>query len=225
MRRIAVIGATGLLGSQITARLSERGKDVIGVARHVAEGPRRLPQVRWVALDLAAAERHDWDTLLTGVDAVVNCAGALQDGPADDLAGTHETGLRLLVAACESANIRRFVHFSAMGVDQATPTEFSRSKQAGDDALAASSLDWVILRPSVVLGGPAYGGGALIRGLAALPLLPVMADTAPLRPVTLDDVVATVAFFLEARAPTRVALNLSGPGQFDFTELVGLYRQ
>jgi len=29
-------------------------------------------------------------------------------------------------------------------------------------------LDWVILRPSVVVGSAAYGGSALFRGLAAL---------------------------------------------------------
>ncbi|MBW4656588.1 MAG: SDR family oxidoreductase [Kaiparowitsia implicata GSE-PSE-MK54-09C] len=225
MHRIAVIGATGLLGSHIVAALAANGKDVIAMARHVAEGPIRLPVVRWARMDLAHASQPDWHAVLEGVDAVVNCAGALQEGPVDDLVGTHETGLRALVAACETAGVRRFVHFSAMGVDQATPTEFSRSKWAGDQALVASKLDWVILRPSVVLGASAYGASALIRGLAALPLLPVMADTAPLRPVALDDVVTTVRFFLDAGAPTKIALNLAGPERFDFTQLVKLYRQ
>jgi hypothetical protein len=46
-------------------------------------------------------------------------------------------------------------------------SSFSETKGAGDAALAASSLEWFILRPSVVIGRPAYGGSALIRGLAA----------------------------------------------------------
>jgi uncharacterized protein YbjT (DUF2867 family) len=225
VHRIVVIGATGLLGSHVVAALAAHGKDVIGIARHVAEGRVRLPVVRWAQMDLASAGQHEWHTLLEGVDAVVNCAGALQDGPADNLMGTHDTGLRALIAACEAAAVRRFIHFSAMGVERATPTEFSRSKLAGDQALMASKLDWVILRPSVVLAASAYGASALIRGLAALPLLPVMPDTAPLRPVVLDDVVATVLFFLEAEAAARVTLDLAGPEQFDFIALVRLYRQ
>jgi uncharacterized protein YbjT (DUF2867 family) len=225
LHRIAVIGATGLLGSHIVAALAANGKDVIAIARHVAEGAISLSAVRWAQVDLASSRQLEWLTLLEGVHSVVNCAGALQEGPADDIVGTHVTGLRALLAACETAGVRRFIHFSAMGVDRATPTEFSQSKWAGDQALVASKLDWVILRPSVVLGASAYGASALIRGLAALPLMPVMADTAPLRPVALDDVVETVRFFLDAEAPIKMALNLAGPEQFDFRQLVRLYRQ
>ena len=72
-------------------------------------------------------------------------------------------------------------------------------------------LDWVILRPSVVLGPAAYGGSALFRGLAALPVLPVMPDTGPLQVVQLDDVVETVLFFLDRRPPRRGSRSIS-PG-------------
>lgn len=183
-----------------------------------------MPLVRWLPVDLARTSTQDWRGHLTGMDAVVNCAGALQNGPADDLAGTHEGGLRALLGACEVAGVRRLVHFSAMGVDRMTPTEFSRSKLAGDEALMASRLDWVILRPSVVLGSAAYGASALVRGLAVMPVLPVMPDTAPLQPVALEDVVATVTFFVEPEAPARVTLELAGPDRLDFTALIRRYR-
>lgn len=224
MPRVLVIGATGLIGSHVAAALNGAGHEVTGVARHVGSATRRMPRMRWLQLDLARASRNDWGRHLAGVDAVVNCAGALQSGPDDDLAGTHERGLAALVAACEAAGVRRLVHFSAMGVDRTTPSDFSRTKLAGDRILMASGLDWVILRPSVVLGVAVYGASALIRGLAALPLLPVMPGTAPLQPVTLDDVVATVALFLNRDAPARVAVDLAGPDRFSFTGLVQLFR-
>ena len=224
MSRVLVIGATGLIGSHVAAVLNGSGHEVTGVARHVGSSSRRMPWMRWLQLDLALASRDDWRRHLSGIDAVVNCAGALQGGPADDLTGTHERGLAALVAACEAAGVRRLVHFSAMGVDRATPSDFSRTKLAGDRILMASSLDWVILRPSVVLGTSAYGASALIRGLAALPLLPVMPGTAPLQPVVLDDVVTTVAFFVQPEAPARVAVELAGPDLVTFTGLVQLFR-
>ncbi|MDR6955803.1 uncharacterized protein YbjT (DUF2867 family) [Ancylobacter sp. 3268] len=225
MSRILVIGATGLIGAHIAASLCAAGHEVTGMARHVGSAARRMPAIDWEAVDLARASARDWSRHLAGIEAVVNCAGALQSGPADDLTGTHERGLKVLVAACETAGVRRFVHFSAMGVDRMTPTEFSRSKLVGDEALMVSCLDWVILRPSVVLGPAAYGASALVRGLAALPIVPVMPDTAPLQPVALEDVVATVAFFVKPEAPTRLALELAGPDRLAFIELVRLYRR
>jgi uncharacterized protein YbjT (DUF2867 family) len=225
LKRIVVIGATGLIGSHVVAALSAQGAGITGVARNVGGWRARRPDIDWRALDLARADAGQWREAIEGAEAVVFCAGALQDGPMDDLSATHERGLKALVAACEAEGLQRFIHFSAMGVDRATLTEFSRSKRAGDEALMASRLDWVILRPSVVLGGPVYGASALVRGLAALPLLPVMPDTAPLRPVALEDVVRTVAFFLRPEAPARVAIDLSGPETVDFTELVAQHRR
>ena len=85
-------------------------------------------------------------------------------------------------------------------------------------------LDWVILRPSVIIGRSAYGGSALLRGLAALPILPVMPATAPIQVVRLDDVVDAIVFFLRPKAPAKVAIDVVGPKQYRFEELVALLR-
>lgn len=225
MDRIAVIGGTGLIGTSVALMAASRGSHVIGIARRVEEAARRLPGLEWKAVDLALARGADWELILKDVSAVVNCAGALQDGPSDDLAGIHQTGLAQLIVGCRSAGVRRFIHFSAMGVDRGTPTRFSATKLAGDEILAGSGLEWVILRPSVVLGASAYGASALVRGLSSLPILPVMPETRALRPVALEDVVATVAFFLRDGAPSRLNVELAGPEQFEFVELVRLYRR
>ncbi|WAC27169.1 SDR family oxidoreductase [Ancylobacter sp. SL191] len=224
MSRILVIGATGLIGSGIVARLAHEGHQIIGVARDIYGAAERLPVAQWHDLDLAQAGSDQWRELLAGVSVVVNCAGALQSGPADNLRGTHIRGLAALVAACEAQNVHRLVHFSAMGVNRATPSEFSRTKREGEAALTASALDWIILRPSVVLGAPVYGASALIRGLSALPLLPVMPGTGLLQPVALEDVVETVAILSRPEAPARVALDLAGPDRLSFSDLVRLYR-
>src|SRR5690606_8187115 len=137
----------------------------------------------WISLDFTTASQQDWLARLSGVDAVVNCVGVLQDNPREDTKAAHFRGPAELFAACVAAGIRRVIHFSAIGVDRHQASAFSTTKLAGDDVLMKLPLEWVILRPSVVLGPSAFGASALFRGLAALPWLPVMPDTGPLQVV------------------------------------------
>jgi uncharacterized protein YbjT (DUF2867 family) len=222
--RVLLTGATGLIGSTVAARLRSEGHELVRVTRRAS--PYALLQARDVLLDMASATRlEDWLPHLEGVDAVINCAGVLQDSSRDSTRGVHFEGAVALFNACVSAKVNRVVHLSAVGVDRDAPTEFSRTKLAADAALMALDLEWVILRPSVVVGRPAYGGSALFRGLAAMPILPVAPDTGPLQVVRLEDLVDTVLYFLKPHAPTRQVLEIVGRRPYSMTELAQLFRR
>lgn len=225
--RVLVTGAYGFIGSAVTARLIAEGHEVVGIGRNAVRAARRLPQARWIALDIAKAKTaNDWLPHLDDVGAVVNCAGALQDGGSDDIRGVHIDGTIALFAACEKAGVRRVVHISAIGIDRETPTKFSETKLVADNDLQKRDLDWVILRPSVVYGRNAYGGSALLRAAAALPgFVPVFPDTADLQVVHLDDVADTAAFFLKEDAAKCVTLELAGPQRLSLGEIVKSYRR
>jgi uncharacterized protein YbjT (DUF2867 family) len=224
--RALVIGATGLIGSAIIARLKADGYSVIAVVR--TEGPDscRLPADRLLLLDLKDAVRpEDWEPHLFGVTVVINCAGVLQDGGRDSTRAVHHDGPAALFEACARVGLRRIIHFSAMGVDKSAPTDFSKTKASAEQMLQQSPLDWVILRPSVVIGRAAYGGSALFRGLATTPWLPRIADAGSISVVHLDDVVETVTRLIRDDAPSRIAIDLAGPERLTFEAVVARYRR
>lgn len=215
--KILVTGATGLIGQSVALRLRQQGHEVVALSR--SSGP------HGVGLDMAEAGSPDaWVPFLAGVEAVVNCAGVLQDSARENTRKVHAEGAAALFRACERLGIRRVVHFSAIGVDRAQPSSFSATKRLGDEALMACDLDWVILRPSVVLGRPVFGASALMRGLAALPVMLSMPNTGLLQVVRLEDVVDTVTFFLSPGAPSRVSLELAGPQALSMDDVVAKYR-
>ncbi len=209
--RVLVVGAYGLIGSAVAARLIGDGWEVVGAGRDLAAARRRMPQLDWRLADLATMRAEDWRPLLEGCDAVITCAGALQDSPRDDLAAVHVRGLAALGQACVAAGVRRLVHVSAAGV-AASPGPFGATKRAGEAALAGIDLDWIVLRPGLVLGPSAYGGSALLRGLAAFPLaIPAVRPEAVVQTVWLGDVAEAASRALAPDAPVRRVYDIVSP--------------
>ena len=158
--------------------------------------------------------------LVRQADAVVNCAGLLQDGGGNTVEAVHAIGPAApFCSLCTCTRTPGDPPFRDW-VDREQPTAFSRTKAAGDEALMKTDLDWVILRPSVVTGRQAYGGSALFRGLAALPFIPALESAGKLQIVQLDDVIRTILFFLKNDAPAKVELELAGPDRLSFEETV-----
>jgi uncharacterized protein YbjT (DUF2867 family) len=219
--RILILGGTGFIGSALVARLTADGHECVIISRGGDSN-----DLHHVRLDIANATRPaDWNAALDGVEAIVNAAGAMQNGAGQSPAGVHVEGIAALYEACEARGIRRVVHLSAIGVDREAPSVFSRTKRQGEAFLTARDLDWVILRPSVVIGRAAYGGSALLRGLAALPVLPALPEMAPIQPVHLDDVIETIVYFLRPGAPAHQELDLAGPKRVSFDDAVRMFRR
>src|SRR4029077_8773968 len=161
--RVLVTGAYGLIGAACLARLHVAGHDVVAAGRSLRSARRRLPYAQWIAADfrrLASAEA--WQPLLQGIDAVVNCVGVLQDGLRDDVQPVQLGGTKALFDGCVRAGVRRVIHISAIGAEPDGPSAFSRSKAGAEAYLKELPLDWVILRPALVLGPAAYGGIAIL---------------------------------------------------------------
>jgi uncharacterized protein YbjT (DUF2867 family) len=177
-------------------------------------------------MDLREAIRAEhWRAALQGIDAVVNAAGVLQDGGRDSTASVHRDAPAALYEACARAGVRRVVHISAMGAGEPGLSDFSATKHDAEHALSRSGLDWVILRPSVVGGRAAYGGSALFRGLAALPVQPALAGAGRIQVVQLDEVAETVARLVCPDAPHGIALDIAGPQAMTVEEVVAHYRR
>ncbi len=225
--RVLVVGAYGFIGSAVVARLVADGHEVVGAGRRIKAARERRPDLRWLKIDLARARKPEhWSGPLAGIDAVVNCAGVLQDAPADSTHKVHVEGAGALFAACVRAGVRRVILISAVGVGADEGTRFARTKYAAEEMLKGQDLDWVILRPSLVVGRSAYGGMAFVRALAAMPfVLPLARESATFQPVQVGEVAAAVSFFLRPDAPLRRTVEIAGPQRLTLAQIVAHYRR
>ncbi len=215
-----VLGGYGLIGAACVRALRQAGFDVVGVGRSKAAAWRVLPDIEWRILDLAQASVDDLKRAVGGAHVIVNAAGALQDGLKDDVAAIHESMITRLVIALHGG-ATRVIQISAAGVRSNSSTEFFRSKARGDALLMASELDWVVLRPTLVLAREAYGGTSLLRASAAMPFtgFDVFPDSR-VQTVFIDDVAAAVVAAARGEVAGGTVADLTERDSHSFGELV-----
>ncbi|OCK57558.1 SDR family oxidoreductase [Bradyrhizobium sp. LMTR 3] len=202
IRKILVLGASGLIGRLVTDDLRGRGFRVVGVARRLSASQKNGAldlELPLMSMDAAAMARLLRDH---GIGLVVNCLGVLQDGPGSDTAAVHrEFVARLLQAIRESRLAIRLVHISIPGAAETDATAFSTTKREAERLIAESAVPYTILRPGFVVALAAYGGSAMLRSVAALPIdLSPAERLTPFQPVAMEDIAATIAW-LAARDP------------------------
>ncbi|MGK2923572.1 MAG: NAD(P)H-binding protein [Methyloceanibacter sp.] len=212
--RCLVTGAYGFIGREVVTALIREGVSVVGAGRDLDFGRRIFPDIDWIACDFNRdTDVSQWRERLGGIDAVVNCVGILQGTVKDNAERIHGDATIALFEACTETGVRRVVHVSAVSAESDVVSGYARSKAKADTALASLDLDWVIVKPSLVIGPGAYGGTALMRGLAGLPyILPLPGPaTERFQPIAADDLARGIVKLVTGETVRRETLFAAGP--------------
>ena len=201
---VAVAGGHGKIGLRLLRLLAERGDRARGLIRN-PDHATDLEAVGAVAVgaDLENLDADGIATSISGCDAVVFAAGA---GPGSGAARKRTVdygGAVKLIEAAKMSGISRYLIVSAMGVrDPAARGEQMRpyyeAKLEADEALAASGLDYTIVRPGRLTDDPGTG---LIEAAVALERS---------GEIPRDDVAATLAACLDADNTIGKSFDLLG---------------
>jgi uncharacterized protein YbjT (DUF2867 family) len=197
MGRILVLGAGGLIGQFVAADLMRRGIGVTAAARRFTVAQRELFGEAARETPIASLDVLGLKALIaeSGADVVLNCVGVLQDQPGRSTHEAHDGFVeRLIAALCAVGRPVLLIHISIPGEPGGDVTPFAQSKRRADGLIVESGLPHAILRPGMVLAPAPYGGSAMLRALAALPVdLPQDLAEQPFRYVAVEDVADTVA--------------------------------
>ncbi|MFJ5534995.1 SDR family oxidoreductase [Streptomyces sp. NPDC093261] len=193
--KIAVIGGTGLIGSQVVKNLAAAGHEAV-------------PHSKSTGVDVISGQ--GLDEAVAGADVVVN----LTNSPTFDDASLafFRTSMDALLAAARKGGVGHFVILSIVGADRVPELDYYRAKVLQEKLLAAGPIPYSIVRATqfmefmdAVLSWTADGDT-------------VRLPATPLQPIAAKDVAAAVAE-VAAGAPLNGVRNIAGPEILALDEL------
>jgi len=193
--KFAVIGGTGLIGSQVVQNLNAAGHEAV-------------PHSLSTGVDVLTGQGVD--AALAGADVVVN----LTNSPTFDEASRtfFQTSMDNLLAAAREAGTGHFVILSIVAVDQVPELGYYRAKTLQEDILKAGPVPYSIVRATQFM--------EFVESVLAWTAdeQSVRLPRTPVQPVAAADVAATVAD-VAAGPPLDGTLELAGPDTYALDEL------
>jgi uncharacterized protein YbjT (DUF2867 family) len=161
--KVFILGISGAIGALLADKLSAGGTEVHGLVRTPAQQVDLAARGVETTLDgLSTMSATDLARAVAGSDAIVFTAGS-NGGAREVTKAIDGDGVTKALEAARLAGVNRFVLVSVLPEswrERDNPDEveyyFAVKKQA-DIAVTRSDLDWVILRPSLLVDDPALG--------------------------------------------------------------------
>jgi uncharacterized protein YbjT (DUF2867 family) len=219
MALMAVTGAFGFSGRHITARLLDRGHEVVNLTNHPDRpdpfGGRT--RVRPLAFDADALAAE-----LAGVDTLFNTYWIrFARGTTDHRLAVANS--RVLISAAARAGVRRIVHVSIANLEERPSDSYYAGKDEVERALRAAGPRWAILRPAVLFGDAPILVNSIAWLLRHLPAFMIPGDGRyGIQPASVEDL-ADLAM-AAASVEDNTVQDVAGPETFTFEEFVRLIR-
>ncbi len=227
MARIFLTGGSGFVGSHVLPALLAAGHDVVALARTPKAAATIAERNATYAARLTTrigdvTNPASLPAALVGCDAIVHLVAIPRDwNNGADLLRINTAGTEAMIAAASAAGITRFVHLGALGVQDREELHYAKSKARAERAVRESSLDWTIIKPSLIWGER----DGFFNIVAALVKIPAPAVPVPgngksrFQPVWVGDVARAIVQALGDPKSARRSFELGGPRYWTYTEI------
>ena len=224
-KEICLLGGSGFVGRGLASEMTRRGYRIRVLTR---KRERHRELLVFPSLDLVETDIHDPEQLSTamaGCDAAINLVGVLNETrrSRESFELNHAQLPAKVVEACQRNRITRLLHMSALNATADAPSEYLRSKAAGEDAAhrTGNGISVTSFRPSVMFGPGDDFFNRFAQLLRISPLVfPLACPQARFAPAFIEDVVKAFVDSLEDKNTAGERYDLCGPYQYTLQELV-----
>lgn len=218
---ILVVGATGILGTEVCRQLRAKGKFVRALVRHGSQKESALREMGVTIVSGDLASRVAIEEACDGASTIISTATAMSSKEkGNSLRAVDRDGQLLLVEVARMKGVRHFIHVS-LSPNLGGNAPLIRYKREVAERVKGSGMQWTILQPSVfmeiwlskILGWDFEKAQAMIFGSGA----------APISYISLVDVARYSVLAVDDSRMINKEVPLGGPADLSPNEVVGIF--
>ena len=223
-KEILVFGATGQIGRNLIRKLTKNNYKITAVTRNIHKAGYILKtQANPGYLNLIELKNFDIekiDNLVRNCSICINLIGILYEKKKDHFKIIHTDLPNLLSKKSSKYNIDKFIHLSALGVENANDSSYAISKLEGEKKIKENFNKYAIIKPSIVYSVDDNFSTNFMSLLSKLPIMPLYyGGNTKFSPIHVSDLIDIIFKIIETKN-NNLILECVGPEVLTFKEIL-----
>jgi NADH dehydrogenase len=220
--KIAITGASGLIGRALAHELAYAGHELVLIARGSDGRERKLSRVPHAVF--VPASITDEDALVkafAGCEAVAHCAGINRELGPQTYERVHVEGTQAVVRAAQRAGVGRIAMISFLRARASCGSGYHESKWEAEEIVRVSGLIYTILKCGIVYGRGDHLLDHISHTLYCSRLFATVGiHSAAVAPAAVEDVARLLVASLAGGRLPNETVAVTGPERLEFGEVV-----
>ena len=217
-----ILGGGGFIGRYLVRNLTKKNYRCIITTRKTFEKGYLKTQATPGAIELLDWNTNNFSELKESIknsDIVINLIGILYETRKQKFYNIHSSIPEAVAKICSEADVKKFIHVSAIGANENSKSLYQKSKHLGEVKALSNFKNTVIVRPSVVCGTEDNFTN-LFSKLSILPVIPLVGINYKFQPILVNDVASAIVQAIEAKDNEEKIYEIGGPKVISFGDMV-----
>ena len=219
-----IFGASGQIGRNLIRGLTQKNLKVTAVTRNLHQkGYILKTQANFGYLDIVETNIFDLnkiDKLIKKADVCVNLVGILFEKGANTFTNIHEKFPSMISRLCQKHKLDKFIHLSALGIENAKDSKYAMSKLNGEMAVQKNFKESIILKPSIIYSVDDNFTTMIMGLLNILPIFPLYyRGKTKFMPLHCIDICNLIIDLIEKDNPNKI-IECIGPDELTFKQII-----
>ena len=220
-----IFGGSGQIGSFLIRKLTKNNLKVTVVTRNIHQkGLKIKTQANAGYIDIVEAnifEEEKIQKLFREADYCINLVGILYEKKrGNTFDNIHTIFPTLLSKLCKKHNLKKFIHISALGINEAIDSKYAISKLKGEKNIFENFSKSIILRPSVVFSNADNFSTQFMTLLSRLPFFPLYySGKTKFMPIHCSDLTDVIYHIISKDSDSQI-IECIGPEILTFKEII-----